>query len=214
MEEYKILKLKTGDNIIAAVANTSTHNVVSLHHPMIFKTVIMMDENMNQAEVLLLKNWAEYNIEKDIEISSDIIAASWKPDVVMINCYEMEKIKQDMPELYKDLKKADQTEGLPTVNPLILPMSGMPPHMMPPKSLAPPAGMANFNLNLPIDIIKNMIDFLEEQGVNLVGPGIENSEFDGDDMLDEEDMMDDDEPLGDFGNEYDDWSPDPNDYLK
>jgi hypothetical protein len=74
--------------------------------------------------------------------------------------------------------------------------------------------MANFNLNLPIDIIKNMIDFLEEQGVNLVGPGIENSEFDGDDMLDEEDMMDDDEPLGDFGNEYDDWSPDPNDYLK
>lgn len=212
MEEYKILKLKTGDNIIAAVSDTTLQNVVSLHHPMIFKTVIMMDEHMNRAEVLLLKNWAEYNIEKDIEISSDIIAASWKPDVTIINCYEMEKIKQDMPELYKDLKNSNDNSGLPPVNPLIFPSPEMMQSFDKPKAIAPPPGMANFNLNLPIDIIKNMIEFLEEQGVNLVGPGIEDSEFDGEEFSDED--MEDEEPYQDFGNEYDDWSPDPNDYLK
>ena len=61
MEEYKILKLKSGDSIIAAVSE-QTATTINLHRPMVFKSVTMIDDNMNPTEVLLLKNWAEYSI--------------------------------------------------------------------------------------------------------------------------------------------------------
>lgn len=208
---YKILKLKNGDSIICEVGET-TDNTVSLHRPMVFKVVTMLNETMTPTDVLLFRNWAEFGIEKDISITTDIIAASWSPDELMMNCYELEKLKQDMPELYKLLKKNDNTiPGMPPVNPPTLPPGMIPPGI--PKQNATPNGMANFNLTLPMDVAKELIQFLEEQGVNLQGPAFPD---DMDDEIEEfgselVEPIDDDLP---FGNHPEDWSPDPNDYLK
>jgi hypothetical protein len=217
MEEYKILKLKSGDSIIAAVSEVTPDNKVNLHRPMLFKTVPVVDENMNVNEALLLKNWAEYSVTQDIEISTDIIAASWYPDVVILNCYEMEKIKQDMPELYKKMKQNSQDDGFPKVNPPIVP--GLPP--MPPfgkqkpPMIGPPPGMANFNLNLPLDVVKGMVEYLEQQGINLNGPDFNDMDDDQfDDELMEDELNDKTPDNQGFGNHPDDWSPDPKDYLK
>jgi hypothetical protein len=49
--EYKVLKLKNGDSIISEIDSTSEKAII-LNRPMIFKTVTMVDETMNAAEVL------------------------------------------------------------------------------------------------------------------------------------------------------------------
>lgn len=202
--QYKIFKLKNGDSIISEV-NDSTDDMINLHRPMMFKIVTLVDDNMKPSDIILFRNWAEFSKEEDIQISPDMVGASYSPDMIITNCYEMEKIKQDMPDLYRQLKKDDPL--LPPVN----------PPMMPPLPSNPfgkqqlPPNMANFNLNIPIDVAKNLIQFLEEQGIDLIGP-----EFSDDDEIPiDDESFEEDSPNSDpFGNHPDDWSPDPNDYLK
>jgi hypothetical protein len=208
--EYKIIKLKNSDTIISEI-NSTDEKTVSLHRPMIFKLVTVVDPmTSNTSDVLMMRNWADFSIENDITISTDLIAASWKPDAKILNCYEVEKFKQDMPEIYKQLKKEDET--LPKQNPPQIPFPGFPPlpGMPNPFRQKVPPGMANFNLNLPIDVAKQLIEFLEQNGIELMGP-----EFD-DDSIEEidEDISENDSSSDVFGNNPDDWSPDPNDYIK
>ena len=205
--EYKVLKLKNGDSIISEIDSTSEKAII-LNRPMIFKTVTMVDESMNAAEVLLLKNWAEYSADQNIEIPLDSIITTWNPDSVLLNCYEMEKIKQDMPEVYKLLKGKDKS--LPPINPNIIPMPPGFPSL--PKQV--PNNMANFNLNLPMDVAKGLIEYLESQGIDLIGPDFSDLLPNENDLPDD-DLLEDDmeEDLG-FGNHLDDWSTDPQDYLK
>jgi hypothetical protein len=206
--KYQVLKLKTGDSIISEV-NETTDNTISLHRPMSFKVVTMLNESMTPTDVLLFRNWAEFTKDEDISISKDMIASSWTPDEVILNCYELEKLKQDMPEIYKMLKKND--EDLPPVNPPFIP-GFPPPSSMPPKTNNVPNGMANFNLTLPMDVAKGLIEYLEQNGVDLQGPGFDDN--DGFNDIDDIPETKDDFIDESFGNHPDDWSPDPNDYTK
>jgi hypothetical protein len=207
--KYQVLKLKTGDSIISEV-NETTDNTIFLHRPMVFKLVTMLNETMTPTDVLLFRNWAEFSKDEDISISKDIVASSWTPDEVILNCYQLEKLKQDMPEIYKMLKKSDPE--LPPVNPPFLPGLPMPSPTTPPKGNNVPNGMANFNLTLPMDVAKGLIEYLEQNGVNLQGPDFDDMEDFGneDDISESIDDMKDES----FGNHPDDWSPDPNDYTK
>jgi hypothetical protein len=207
--EYKVLKLTNGDSVITEISSTSEKSIF-LHRPMAFKTVMMMDENMNSTEVLLLKNWAEYSADTDIEVPLNSIMTSWKPDVLLLNCYEMEKIKQDAPEIYKLLKSKDKS--LPPVNPNIMPMLPGMPGLIPPTPKNIPNNMANFNLNLPMDVAKQLIEFLESQGIDLIGPDF--SDNDSSEDISDEEMIDELTEDQGFGNNLDDWSSDPQDYLK
>jgi hypothetical protein len=135
---------------------------------------------------------------------------SWKPDVLLLNCYEMEKIKQDAPEIYKLLKSKDKS--LPPVNPNIMPMLPGMPGLIPPTPKNIPNNMANFNLNLPMDVAKQLIEFLESQGIDLIGPDF--SDNDSSEDISDEEMIDELTEDQGFGNNLDDWSSDPQDYLK
>ena len=77
-----------------------------------------------------------------------------------------------------------------------------------------PNNMANFNLNLPMDVAKHLIEFLESQGIDLIGPDFSDNLL-GENELPDDDLLEDDmeEDRG-FGNHLDDWSSDPQDYLK
>jgi hypothetical protein len=66
--------------------------------------------------------------------------------------------------------------------------------------------MANFNLNLPMDVAKELINFLEQNGIELNGPSFDDDE----DFVEDNEQNAHDES---FGNHPDDWSPDPKDYL-
>lgn len=211
--QYKIFKLKNGDTIISEV-NTTTDNSINLHRPMVFKIVTMLDNNMHPSDVVLFRNWAEFSTQEDIEISSDLIITSYSPNNIITTCYEMEKIKQDLPELYEAYKKHHP-----------LPPMSAPPEMLPENNPINPFGQDNkakpngaqFHLELPLDVAKKLIDFLEEEGINLIGPQFSDDpdeSFD-DDEKDLEDDVSDELPNSQiFGNHPEDWSPDPNDYLK
>lgn len=209
--EYKIFKLKNGETIISEV-NSIDENKISLHRPMLYKIVTMVDPSMNASEVLMFRNWAEFSRDTDVEIPTDFVLSSWLPDVKMMNCYEMEKLKQDMPEIYKAMKKNDpELPKTEPETPEIPPLSGLEgllglPGMPNPFKPKVPPNMANFNLNLPMDVAKELINFLEQNGIELNGPSFDDDE----DFIEDNEQNAHDES---FGNHPDDWSPDPKDYL-
>jgi hypothetical protein len=205
---YRVLKLKTGDSVICELSE-STDNSFSMHRPMVFKIVTMLNDNMVPTDVILFRNWAEFAKDQDITISKDFVATSWTPDELIMNCYELEKLKQDMPEIYKMLKKDDPL--LPPVNPPTMPMPN--PFAGLPKPNNVPNGMANFNLTLPMDVAKGLIEYLEQNGIDLQGPDMGDID-EMDDMEFGENKSSSELEEEPFGNHPDDWSPDPNDYLK
>ena len=57
---YRILKLKNGDSIIASMLPMSKKDIISLEEPMVFKTVSVLDEkNHGMREFLKIRNLAE-----------------------------------------------------------------------------------------------------------------------------------------------------------
>lgn len=207
---YRILKLKNGDSIIASMLPMSKKDIISLEDPMVFKTVSVLDEKSHgMREFLMIRNWAEYSTDKVVDIPTESIIAILSPDEKITNVYEFEKakasitpeeIEQAMREMQSKLSKEDPQNNFHTVNVEL--------------QLSPEAS----------------INFLDMLGIEL-----ENMEsIDEDDL---EDLDEDEEDLDDFedftpvkdksknkppvekqkptwGNSFEDWSPDPNDYLK
>lgn len=239
-DQYKILKLKSGDSIICEISEYNPDRLL-LYRPMMFKTVTMLDHRMNPTDILFMRNWAEYSTDQTVEIPTDIIVAEFTPDRGITNVYEMEKIKQDFPEVYEKMKRLrEETQkiqppfmppqspfmgegptGMPMQSPLP-PFPGLPPGMNGPNGPIGPDGKpmkpngAQFHLQLPLDVAKELIKFLEEQGIDIQGPEFPDDEdeefFDDGAVLFDEELPE--EPKLEFGNNLEDWSPDPNDYLK
>jgi len=204
MENYRILKLKNGDSLIAGLGSVTEKNTVILERPMQFKTMTVMDEkNFGVKDYLLIRNWAEYSTDKVVEIPSDTILAILQPDEKLFMVYDIEKNKEDNPQILPPQETQD--------NAFFQKM--------------------NIQLQLPPEASEQFLEML----------GIEFEEIDDmdDDELDEEEPEIEDLDLEDdvdfetppkgkkqpaskikrdpkipFGNSPDDWSPDPNDYLK
>jgi hypothetical protein len=231
-EQYKILKLRSGDSIICEVTKSNADKFV-LYRPMMFKTVTMVDPGMRPTDVLFMRNWAEYTTEQTIEIPSDLVIAEFKPNVSIMHVYEMEKIKQDFPEVFAKLsalkEKQDLSrllENMSKMNPEDLLNQDTPFMPNPQQPNSPPMDPngkpmipngANFNLQLPLDIAKELINFLEEHGIDIQGPAFPDDDMEEGEIYDngEDDGLEDSPgPKLEFGNNLEDWSPDPSDYLK
>jgi len=213
MENYRILKLKNGDSVIAGLGSITEKNTIILDRPMQFKTMTVMDDKtMGVKDYLLIRNWAEYSTDKEVEIPNDSILAILKPDEKLVMVYNLEKEKEDNP----------QNTDISSFN---LPSQEMNDGSFPLQKM-------NIQLQLPPEASEQFLEML----------GIEFEEIDDDENMDEDDDLDDD--LDDldleddvditppskkktpsqagknkrnpshFGNSPDDWSPDPNDYLK
>lgn len=204
MENYRILKLKNGDSIIAGLGSVTEKNTIILERPMQFKTMTIMDEkNMGVKDYLLIRNWAEYSTDKIVEIPSDTILAILQPDEKLVMVYNIEKNKEDNPQIVPPSNTQE--------NPFFQKM--------------------NIQLQLPPEASEQ---FLEMLGIEFEEiEDMDEDDLD-DDELDIEDVdMEDDvdfetppkskkqpvskkkrDPKITFGNSPDDWSPDPSDYLK
>jgi hypothetical protein len=210
MENYRILKLKNGDSVIAGLGSITEKNTIILDRPMQFRTMTVMDDKtMGVRDYLLIRNWAEYSTDKAVEIPNDSILAILKPDEKLVMVYNLEKEKEDNPQNME-------------ITPLNLPSQEMTDGSFPLQKM-------NIQLQLPPEASEQFLEML----------GIEFEEIDDDSMDDEDDLEDldleddvDFEPPptskrktpsqagknkrnpSHFGNSPDDWSPDPNDYLK
>jgi hypothetical protein len=207
---YRILKLKNGESLIAGLMPVTKKDMMTLENPMVFKTVSMIDEkNLGMKEFLVIRNWNEYSTDKTVDIAIDCVMAILIPDEKISSVYDFEKNKKTMSNTeLEDFLKQHQDQNTQKPN----------GHF----------NTVNVELQLSPEASMNFLDLL----------GIELEDMEELEDMDEEDV--DDEDLEDFleeepqisaplpkkknkptenkkttwGNSFEDWSPDPNDYLK
>jgi hypothetical protein len=202
---YRVLKLKSGEEIIAKIKGKKEGKVV-LEKPMVFKTTTRNDMFGHSKEITFLKNWLS-NTASDVTAIPENFIISWLvPSQDVTRLYDMERnnkkprTTKEMPEtndplynkevlnkILEELKNMDDNESMnnPPFNPFDMGDKFVFMHMM-----------------LPPDIVKEMF----EEGL---------LDFD---MVNEEDFseeINEDKYTGeqtndpDYGNRWTDWNPDP-----
>lgn len=91
---YKILKMKSGEEIIASVRKTKDGKL-KLYRPMVFKSMVTPDIFGMMKEVFMLKNWLILSSETETIISLDSVNAILNPTKEVSFLYENEKNKDD-----------------------------------------------------------------------------------------------------------------------
>jgi len=108
MKNYKILKLKSGEDLIGTV-RVGKDGIVKIHRPMIMKTVVSGDAFGNVREYFVLKNWLSLSDDKVAVLSKDSINTIVGAAADVSELYDMEKLKQDA---------TPKKRGKVTLNPL------------------------------------------------------------------------------------------------
>jgi hypothetical protein len=122
--DYKIFKLKSGEEIIGLI-DSQDDMTVKISRPMVVKSVLMVDKSGYPKEVMIMRNWLELTNELDVKLPKDHIATTLNPAKETIFLYEKHKIREDQEYLYKQMME-DITPQLPND----LGLSGMSPQMM------------------------------------------------------------------------------------
>lgn len=132
MDNYKLIKLRSGETLISEVKVITDYKTIILHRPMYFKIMSMVDnKNLIQSDLLVFRNYNEFSIDKDVELPIDFVATIMNPDGLMISYYETEKKKQDKPVLpLKDLEDMIDSAKLDESIPGYEDISSMPPEMI------------------------------------------------------------------------------------
>lgn len=89
-QEYKVIKLKSGEELIAEVSDTN-EQVIKLIKPMVFKTMVVADQNGFPKEGVFLKNWLSFGNQTETTIPSDFVATMLEPTTEVVTYYLSEK---------------------------------------------------------------------------------------------------------------------------
>lgn len=205
---YKILKLKSGDEMICSVIKEE-NNQVYLNLPMVFKTMIIPDPyNGTQKEITVLRDWVSYTKDTEVSLPSDYILTYTSPEDDVISLYEKEvekKLSDDQPKRkvqnYNDAKKNLQEE-----------LENMLDEME--AEIDNPPDNSNFKKWGMIPMNEEMLRQMME-GLNFPeGEGIDfEFEFNfAPEEINADESTEDELNHPDFGNRWTDWSSNPKEY--
>lgn len=108
MKNYKIVKLKSGEDIIGTVRVGKDENV-KIYRPMVFKTMVQSDLFGGMKELFMLKNWLLLSDDKVAIIKKDAINTIINASQDASLLYEVEKEKESTRKIPKPkAKKIDQ----------------------------------------------------------------------------------------------------------
>ena len=231
-KSYRILKLRSGEELIAEIRGEANNKLI-LSRPMIFKSLIIPDPFGKQKEITILKNWLGHTNEIQTKIPKDFIATYLTPDSDVVELYDLEKEKQDTDSNPKrkiiDVKKNKQFPKEPTkmddmtaedLNDFLRmvkqEMSESPDLFEDEQSMMPEMpddmNMKNFinmSIFLPPEALLSLVDagLLDVEDVNALIDSLRNgnNNYNGDDKKRQEE--------DDYGMDWKDWSPDPDDYI-
>lgn len=208
---YRLIKLNNGDNLIAKV-NRISNNVMVVSEPFVYKTMSVFSPN-GIKNIVLLKKWFELSSENKFEIAINSISSITLPNEKILSLYEKEKQRKQSPYMSND--ELYQNQNL---------MNMMEEGNNSPESKSPKPFPENIQglINLSIKITPKMLETSEglEHLLRALGVPIDelmeefNSQYENDDDEEESESNDKKPPKNNFGNILDDWSSDPNDYLK
>lgn len=105
-QNYKVIKLKSGEELIAEVFS-SIDGKVTLSRPMVFKTVIISDPMGVPKEGIVLKNWLAFGTQTETTIPEDFIATTLEPTQDVVSYYNSEKDKENGSYKQAELNKTD-----------------------------------------------------------------------------------------------------------
>lgn len=91
---YKILKLKSGEELIAQISDKNRRTMV-LSRPMIFRTTTMMDQIGRPYDMTILKDWLIHSQSKEVEIPRNHIASIIEPNTETTKLYSLEVTRLD-----------------------------------------------------------------------------------------------------------------------
>lgn len=86
---YKILKLKSGEELIAHVSEKNKRSIL-LTRPMVFKTTTMMDNIGRPYDMTLLKDWLIHSEIKEVELPKNHVASILEPTKETSRLYDLE----------------------------------------------------------------------------------------------------------------------------
>lgn len=206
---YRLIKLNNGDNIISKIKKIN-NSVLVLEHPFLYKTMSVFAPNGTK-NVILLKKWYEMSNEEYHELALNSVISMSIPNDKILFLYEKEKNRKQPPyvsndELYKNPQLMGMIEDNPAAN------AG--PKQVPLDENEEIQGVVNITLKITPELLEEnegLENLLRAMGVP-IDQMYEAMEKKEQEMLDEEDEEDEEE--FEFGNDLEDWSPDPNDYLK
>ena len=230
---YRILKLRSGEEIIARIRGEKQGKLI-LERPMIFKTVMVASPYGTQKEITILKNWLSFTNAIETKIPKDFIATYLEPDHTVVELYDLEKEKEDInpptPKKIIDAMKKLTDENIKDMFDMISEdLSDMPfppdgeeeENMISLSMFFPPEALLSLvdaGL-LDVDDVQKLIDTLSNPPESSPPKhpfgnwGLSASKKDngrnGKYTGDDEDRKKSD----DYGKKWEDWSPDPNDYL-
>jgi len=97
MENYKLIKLRSGESLIADLKSITDYKTIVLDRPMYYRVVTVLDhKNSYNSDLLVFKNYNEFSKDTVVELPMDYIATILNPNEDMTNFYEVEKKKQDV----------------------------------------------------------------------------------------------------------------------
>jgi hypothetical protein len=223
VNNYKILKLRSGSDVIAKITGGDKNTLV-INKPMEMKVASFISaDGLDKKNILCMKDWLEYTDTKnEITIPKDWVAVFMNPDEDVIKLYEMEKARMaDGPDEPRriDLQEKILQEELENenkddiINDDIDPNSVVITFAIPPSMflammanglLRPPSPEGNVNggAEYTSEMLESLFGEINEeiiQGMEESENGENNLEYDDNDLPD--------------GCKWQDWSEDPNDYL-
>ena len=220
-KSYRILKLRSGEELIANLRGESNNKLI-IERPMIFKSIIIPDPFGKQKELTILKNWLSHTNEIQTKIPKDFIATYLKPDSDVVELYNLEKEKQDTDlnpkrkiiDTKKENKKLDDmtSEDLNDFLNMVKQEMDENPNAFEDESPMMPPDMKNFinmSIFLPPEALLSLVDagLLDVEDINALIDSMRNDDnyYKGNDKKKQDE--------NDFGMDWRDWSPDPDDYL-
>lgn len=95
--EYKIFKLKSGEEIITQVKEFSKGKYI-IERPMIFKCTTMLDNYGRPYDLMMLKDWLIHSDIKTVELPKSHVATSFNPTADTKKLYDTEITRLDTSE--------------------------------------------------------------------------------------------------------------------
>lgn len=231
---YKILKLKSGEELISEVTETKT--TIVLINPMVFKTTTMVNNYGKPYDLTILKDWLCFNESKTIELKKNNFISISEPNSRSIKLYLLEKtryatsydedilpISDDMPEVpSKNLPSLDKI-----FDDIVNELKSFPPEKfnnfpLPPMMRELEDTMANYP-EMPSGPPEMEGDFMEKRMIymtmvfppemimNMITAGILNPKDLGKiikQVKKDNKFTGDQTKRKDFGNKWTDWNPD------
>lgn len=103
-KQYRIMKLRSGEEIIARISNSTQHKI-TVERPMCFRSLMIQDYYGTPKEILVMKNWIPLSVENNIDIPKDHIVSFMNPSPDAVTLYESEKQREDTKSKLTEFKK-------------------------------------------------------------------------------------------------------------